>query len=392
MLTYGESYFARRGYTPAQRHKYQLFFFVGGFPMIDLISGDDWANPTREQQKGRRLAYRFRLPLYLWTVFEFIVTVATFKLVLNTKNDLSTRSRLALTMQLGLFNGGFGINVSHELLHKNNAFEKLLARALLTNVNYNHWMSEHEIGHHSNVATPLDPATARKGETVFSFIPRSFVGGWKSACEIESKRLFVEEGIAQWYTPQNRILRGAGASALWSLVLARLTKNPLAIPLFYFQGMFSAFLLEVVNYIEHFGLMRKFDEKTGTYEPVDPRHSWNAPNKFSNTVLFKLQRHSDHHTFPTRPYEILRNFVESPQMATGYIGMILLAFFPPAFFMVMNPLLDAHSLEFCQDRLPTPEEVEKIKELKLLARKRIWMWTCTTFGVASSAAILVNRL
>jgi hypothetical protein len=136
MLRFGAKYFEKRGYSPAQRHAVQSYVFFAVLPLVDLLSGDDWANPTKEQQKDRRLAYRFRLPLYFWTVFEYIMTIGTFRTVLDFKNGLSKRSRFALVMQLGLFNGAFGINVSHELLHKNNKFEKMLAWALLTNVNY----------------------------------------------------------------------------------------------------------------------------------------------------------------------------------------------------------------------------------------------------------------
>ena len=384
MFRNGVEHFKRRGYTPGQRHLFQAYFFFGILPLVDLLSGDDWANPTKEQQKDRRLAYRFRLPLYIWTVVEFILTLATFRLVLDGKNGLSKRSRFALMMQLGLFNGVFGINVSHELLHKNNRFERMLAWLLLTNVNYCHWMEEHETGHHANVATPQDPATSNEGETVYSFLPRTFVGGWKSSCELEQKRL-LKEGIDRWYTPKNRVIKGVIGSAFWAAILARINNNMLAIPLFYAQGVLSALLLEVVNYIEHFGLQRRRDPVTGNYEPVDPRHSWNAPNRLSNTILFKLQRHSDHHTFASRPYEILRNFVESPQMPCGYVGMFVLAMFPPAFFYIMNPLLQAHRLEFHGDanRQLTQDEVELVKQLKLSARNRIWAWTLSTFGAST---------
>ena len=391
VLRDGVGHFVRRGYSPAQRHLIQGYVFFAVLPVVDLLSGDDWANPTKEQQRDRRLAYRFRLPLYLWTLFEFITTAGAFRTILDFNNGLSKRSRWALIMQLGLFNGAFGINVAHELLHKNNRFENALAWALLTNVNYCHWNDEHEVGHHMHVATPLDPATAREGETVYSFLPRSFAGGFRSACHLEQQRLLKEENISIWYTPKNRVLRGILGSAVWALILAKLSKSKWAIPLFYFQGLFGALLLEVVNYMEHFGLLRKQDPVTGEYEPVDPRHSWNAPNRFSNTILFKLQRHSDHHTFPTRPYEILRNFVESPQLPNGYIGMFTLAVVPRAFFWIMNPLLEAHRLEFNADREPTESELGKVGELKLLARRRIWTWTLSNFGITTAAILFAFR-
>ena len=162
-----------------------------------------------------------------------------------------------------------------------------------------------------HVATPLDPATARKGESLFEFLPRCVGGTFFHACELERKRL----GGA-WWTPRNRIVQGAAASAAWALVLARYSRNWRAIPVFYLMGLASASLLEAVNFVEHWGLERRL-VRPGVYEPVDPRHSWNAANVLTNTVLYKLQRHSDHHANASRPYELLRNFVESPQLPTG---------------------------------------------------------------------------
>src|SRR5690606_13026737 len=120
LLRGGGDFLKSRGYSPAKRQVVQGYMFFAVLPFLDLIAGDDWANPSKEQQKGRRLAYRFRLPLYLWVLFEFITTVAVFRTVLDFKNGLSKRSRFALLAQVALFNGAFGINVSHELLHKNN--------------------------------------------------------------------------------------------------------------------------------------------------------------------------------------------------------------------------------------------------------------------------------
>lgn len=386
----GSDLFKQRGHSPVQRQQVAMYVFFAVFPVMDLVVGDDWANPTKEQQKDRRLAYRFRLPLYLWCVVEFMFTLGTFRVVLDSKNGFSKRSRFALMMNLALFNGVFGINVSHELLHKSAKLERALAYALLCNVNYVHWMEEHETGHHENVATPLDAATSMEGETLYQFLPRTFYGGWKNSCVLESKRLLEEESIGEWYTPKNRIIRGVLASALWSVALARMTKNAWAIPLFYFQGVTAALLLEVVNYIEHYGLQRKQNPKTKKYEPVDPRHSWNAPNKFSNTILFKLQRHSDHHTFASRPYEVLRNFVESPQLPTGYIGMFVAAWIPPLFFEVMDPLLQAHRLEYDNDRLPTEDELCKIAELKSLSKRKTWAYTLAAFGGSTALMVLKN--
>lgn len=279
---------------------------------------------------------------------------------------------------------------------------------LLVNVNYVHWGEEHLSGHHELVATPLDPATSRLNESLFAFLPRCVVGSWRSSCNLERRRLEAE-GKSFWGSPfSNRIFQGVGASFLWSLVLAKLAKTWKAVPIFFAQGALAASLLEVINYVEHYGLERKVvsgraenTDHTGdregesvVYEPVNPTHSWNAPNKLTNYAVFKLQRHSDHHTFASRPYEILRNFVESPQMPTGYAGMFILSFFPPVFRWILNDLLAAHKLEFSSDADYHPTEAQwgEIRRLKRSAKVKIWGWTLATFtGSTLGLAALLKR-
>lgn len=377
----GAEHFTRKGFTPAQRAKFQMWLFFGLLPLADMVVGADWKNPSKRQARDdRRLAWRFRLPLYLWCATAVALNIATFKVAFG-RNSLQARSRLALFGNLALLNGVFGINISHELLHKQSTFERILGNMLLVFVNYVHWGQEHLDGHHDHVATPLDPATARKGENVYAFLPRSVVGSFLSSCRLEAKRLETEG--TPWYSLNNRILQGVGVSFAWSLVLARAAGTVKAIPAFYTQALVAASLLEVVNYMEHYGLERRLLED-GKYEPVDPRHSWNAPNLISNTVLFKLQRHSDHHAFASRPYEILRNFVESPQLPTGYPGMYILSLVPPLFFSVMDPLVEAHRLTYgTNGQEPTREELELAESIKSRSQFKMWSITVAQFVVAS---------
>ena len=193
---------------------------------------------------------------------------------------------------------------------------------LLWNVNYGHWLDEHLVGHHHHVATPEDPATSRLNESLYAFLPRTLYGSFMSSWNIEKKRLESQgKGMVH-----NRIYWGLLLPAVWACVLARRTRNWKVIPVFYAQGFAASCLLELVNYTEHYGLLRAQtgvdSDGNNKYEPVNPTHSWNAPHKLSNAVLFKLQRHSDHHTYASRPYEVLRNFKESPQLPTGYPGML----------------------------------------------------------------------
>jgi alkane 1-monooxygenase len=377
---FGERAFKLRGYSPKQRGFVQLVLFFGVLPVLDLAMGDDWANPTKAQLKDRKLAKRFRLPLYVWCAVEALATWSVFKLVFNKKSTMSRMDQMALFGMLSLFNGAFGITISHELIHKQSALEKFLGYLLLVNVNYVHWGEEHLSGHHETVATPQDPATAKQGETLYEFLPRTFIGGFRSSCKLEEARL--EANNQSWYSVHNRILQGAAAPAAWSLVLAKAVGNWRAVPVFYVQAFNAALLLEVVNYLEHYGLQRKL-LANGQYEPVNPTHSWNAPNRLSNAVLFKLQRHSDHHTYASRPYEILRCFRESPQLPTGYPGCFVMALIPPVWFNIMNDLLKAHRLEFADEREPTQEERNEADRLKQIAAFKTWMFATSAMAAVS---------
>ena len=401
LLTFkGESLFKERDITPFQRSMFQLYVIFGLLPMADLLVGADWKNPTKEQLRNHKNQFIFRLPLYLWCVAEFIMTTAVFKTIFNKDSKLRFRDKLSLFFMIGLLNGAFGINVSHELIHKNSFLEKWLGHLLLCNVNYSHWGNEHLDGHHTHVATPLDPATATFGQSLFTFLPQTYIGSFKSSVELERKRLQVlqkKEKIedVNFYTTDNSIIRGSLTTFAFSLALAKYVKDWRAIPAFYAQGTIASLLLEVINYLEHYGLERKVigkDEATGNdvYEPVNPTHSWNAPHKLTNTVLFKLQRHSHHHSIASHSYEILRNFVESPQLPTGNAGMFFLSWFPPAYKYIMDDILAAHKLEF-QEENGKEKNKDEVARLKRLATVKIWVWTSAWFLLSSKLVVKVLR-
>jgi alkane 1-monooxygenase len=232
--------------------------------------------------------------------------------------------------------GALGINCAHELLHKRNPYERGLAQISLLCSAYLHFMNEHTIGHHNRVATPEDPATSRYGETFYQFWPRTVFGGFSSAWHLEKERL-SKAGLPLWSYHNLMISWLASPVLLAASILFFL--GPSAAIFYIVQAVIGFSHLEAVNYIEHYGLVRgKIGD--GLYEIVSPLHSWNAPFTITNFFLFKLQRHSDHHAYPTRRYQILRSFPESPQLPTGYAGMVVLSLIPPLFFRVMNPLVD----------------------------------------------------
>jgi len=254
-----------------------------------------------------------------------------------------------MAVVVGIASGGIGITYAHELMHQQNRFERMLAEMLMCSTLYGHFCIEHIHGHHINVATPDDPATARRGETVYRFVPRvvrdTVLGAWHIQREQLAKR-----GLPLW-SRRNAFWRYAG----WSggmLALAALIGGWQGVGIFVVQAVVAVILLELVDYIEHYGLLRR-KRPNGRYEPTRPHHSWNSGHQASNWLLINLQRHSDHHYKPRRRFPTLQSYPESeaPQLPHGYPWMVLLALFPPLYFRVMEPRLEAWRARFY------PEEV-----------------------------------
>ncbi len=235
-------------------------------------------------------------------------------------------------LTMGMLCAVLGINVAHELGHRVKPFEQFLAKFLLMTSLYMHFIIEHNRGHHKNVSTENDPASSKYGEILFAFWFRSITTGFISAWHIESE-LLKKKGIPV-LSLKNEMIRFILIQL--GLITAIYLIFGIAV-LFYFLGaaLVGIVSLETVNYIEHYGLSRK---KTGekSYERVMPIHSWNSNHPLGRIMLFELSRHSDHHYMASRKYQVLRNFDTSPQMPTGYPGMMVLAFIPPLWFMVMH--------------------------------------------------------
>jgi alkane 1-monooxygenase len=240
---------------------------------------------------------------------------------------------LGAVLTVGTACGAFGINVAHELGHRQERWAQWASQALLLTSLYMHFFIEHNRGHHANVATPNDPASAAKGMTVYHFWWRSVTGSWRSAWQIEDRRRrkFTHPRLS-WDHAITRFTLIQGAA----LGLALLCFGPLATASWVGAAVVGFLLLETVNYIEHYGLHRQL-KANGRYERVRPEHSWNADYPVGRALLFELTRHSDHHAHPGRPYPTLRHFDDSPQLPTGYPGMIVLSLCPPLWFSVMNP-------------------------------------------------------
>lgn len=233
---------------------------------------------------------------------------------------------------MGLLCGTFGINVGHELGHRVNTFEQVLAKALLLTSLYMHFFTEHNKGHHKRVATPEDPSSARYGEPVYTFYFRTIFFSYISAWHIANDE--VRKKGKPVFSLYNEMVQYSLIQLAFIAFIFFLFSG-LVLLYFLAAAMIGILLLETVNYIEHYGLQRK-PTGDGRYERAMPEHSWNSDHVIGRLMLFELSRHSDHHYLASRKYQVLRHHDASPQMPTGYPGMMILSLFPPAWFYVMN--------------------------------------------------------
>jgi alkane 1-monooxygenase len=301
----------------------------GIFPLLDLAVGSDARNPPEDALKWLERDRYYRWCTYLYIPIQYAGLVAACRLW--SRGGLSTLDGVGLALTVGMVSG-VAINTAHELGHKRASLERWLSRVALAQSGYGHFFIEHNRGHHVRVATPEDPASSRLGESFFAFLPRTVIGSLRSAWELERVRLRRLD--AAIIGPRNDIL---GAWAMTAVLFGALIAafGTVVIPYLLLQAVVGFSLLEVVNYLEHYGLLRQ-RRQDGRYERTRPEHSWNSNSAASNVLLYHLQRHSDHHANPVRRYQALRHVEEAPQLPTGYAGMIVLALLPPVWRRVMD--------------------------------------------------------
>ena len=311
-----------------------LFLYVA-VPLLDAMLGEDrsnppeWAVPQLEADPFYRYLTYALVPV-LWGSFVFAAWFVV-------SHELAWHAQLAMVLNAGIV-GGFAINLGHELGHKHNRLEKTLALLALAPSGYGHFSAEHNRGHHTEVATPEDTASARMGESIWQFVGREMPGGARRAWHFETLRL-KDKGLSTW-SLRNQIVQGLIiTSVLWLALVLWLGLQVL--PFLLAVAAWTNFQLTSANYVEHYGLLR-VKQADGQYERCQPCHSWNSNHVLSNWILFHLQRHADHHAHASRRYQALRHFEDAPQLPSGYSGMFLLAYVPSLWFAVMNPrLLDA---------------------------------------------------
>jgi alkane 1-monooxygenase len=320
------------------------FWFLGpvlvfvAFPLLDLLIGMDATNPPDSVLKWLEQDHYYRWCTYLFIPIQYAGLIfAAWKW---GDGGLSVIESIGLAFTMGVV-GGIGINTAHELGHKKESHERWLSKIALAQTAYGHFYIEHNRGHHVRVATPEDPASSRFGENFYQFWPRTVGGSLRSAWDIERKRYARKQQHP--FRLGNDVLNAwLMTVVLYGALVAWLGVGIL--PYIALQAVEGFSLLEVVNYLEHYGMLRQQVGPEGRrrYERCAPSHSWNSNNIATNILLYHLQRHSDHHANPTRRYQTLRDFEESPVLPTGYAGMIVLAAIPPLWRRVMDPKVLAH--------------------------------------------------
>jgi alkane 1-monooxygenase len=301
-------------------------------PLLDWFLGEDENNPPEavvvqlEQDRYYRYLTYLVVPLHYVSLIGVAYWAGT--------QDLAWWSFISLAMVAGIASG-LGINTGHELGHKKSKLERNLAKIVLAVPAYGHFWIEHSRGHHRDVATPDDPASARMGESIYRFAMREIPGAFRRAWAIEREWLERRE-MAPW-SSDNQILQSLSLSAILQLGLL-FAFGWKMIPFLVIHNVLAWWQLTSANYIEHYGLLRAKDD-SGKYERCHPRHSWNSNHIYSNLVLFHLERHSDHHAHPLRRYQSLRHFDDLPALPNGYFGMYLLAYLPALWFRVMDKRL-----------------------------------------------------
>ncbi len=303
-------------------------------PILDWVIGEDRNNPPEEVVTQLEQDPYYRRLTYIAVPLHFITLFGTAWYAMT--QPLSWWGFILLAAVAGM-TAGLAINTGHELGHKNSKLEKMLSKIVLAVAAYGHFTVEHNRGHHKDVSTPADPASSRMGESIYKFALREIPGAFRRAWQVERERLSTRN-LPVWH-PSNPILQSYAISlAIAVLMLAWF--GWLAIPFLVIHHALAYFQLTSANYIEHYGLLRERDVR-GRFERCQPHHSWNSNHILSNLVLFHLERHSDHHTHPLRRYQSLRHSDNLPSLPNGYFGMYLLAYFPWAWFRVMDPRLMA---------------------------------------------------
>ncbi len=300
-------------------------------PAAELFTGTDESGVPPEDEERFKNNPLFSALLWGHALLQYAVLIV-FLMKAGSVN-LNAFEIIGCVLSAGVSFGGLGITVAHELIHRKSAFERFLGKAILLSTLYIHFYIEHIRGHHKNVGTEDDPASAAKGQSFYSFWIQTVFGSYLNAWKLERERL--QKLGAKVFSFNNQMVRFAIYTVLF-IAVTGLIFGADTLPFYFAASIIGFSLLELVNYVEHYGLSRgKKDD--GRTEKVAAYHSWNSNNVLSRWFLFELTRHSDHHLYASKKYQLLESVEGGPVLPTGYPGMIILALIPPLWKKVMDP-------------------------------------------------------
>ena len=306
------------------------------FAVLDRLTGLNLENADPDTPDA--VLQWYILLTKAWAPIQFL-TLYGLLWYTTRSTELTSLEKIVVFFGMGVVSGTVGINYSHELMHQKGKLERWLGDILLAMVLYSHFRSEHLLVHHRHIGTPRDPVTARYNEGFHRFYPRVLRQSLISAFRAEKEKLARKD--RRWTDAANPFWRYWALQAVM-LLLAFLIGGWAGLGLFFVQAGTAIWQLELVNYVEHYGLTRKY-LGNGKYEHVRPRHSWNSSQKASNWLLINLQRHSDHHYKPSRRFPLLQHHSQdsAPQLPHGYPVMTVAAMIPPLWRRIMNPKVRA---------------------------------------------------
>lgn len=310
-----------------------LFLFVL-LPLFDYLIGKDASNP--DEIEAERLQLRRWYQLLTLACLPIQLALVYWSSLQFSALELGLAGKMGWLVSQGVVSGILAINVAHELIHKSSKVEPIAGGLLLCTVNYFGFKIEHLRGHHVHVSTPKDASSAPLGSSVYPFVVQALLRNTRNAWRLEADRLRrASLPLLHW---RNEML-------MWSLVTLLMAAaiafgvGWAGVVFFFAQGLVAAITLEVINYMEHYGLERRL-LADGRYERTTHLHSWNSNYLLTNLMLFQLQRHSDHHETAKRRYQALRHYDASPQLPGGYAAMFLLALVPPLWKRVIHPRVE----------------------------------------------------
>ena len=308
------------------------FIFI---PILESNTKEYINEYSDDEKKSRNLDPFFDFLLYL----NIPIVYGIFFVSLNTLVHTNSISEIiGIILSASIVMATNGINVGHELGHRKSLFSRTCSKLLYLPCQYMHFFIEHNYGHHINVATPNDPATAKYKQNLYSFWISSVTKTYISAWRIQLKLLRVSK--LSFFSLRNDMIFYTLFQI--SFLIFIYLNYGLVITIYSVLMSIGSFLfLETINYVEHYGLLRKI-KSNGKYERVKPHHSWNSNHTIGRITLYELTRHSDHHFISSKKYQVLESIDDSPQLPYGYPTSILISFFPPLWFRIMNPLVEHH--------------------------------------------------